>query len=211
MVSILPLSVMRNALPTRCFHSLAYEPMIKQKAPKAQADTLLWVEQAIRDFGIQGLAIRDFIEFLKNGLKSSNAGVRTNATKTLVTLRIYVGADIKTFLQDLNPTLLSTIESDFDKVAGETAPEPTRTSADNAAVATSSGGAASKGKGGGDALDDLFPRQDIDKLVPHATVTACNDANWKQRKESLEQIQGILEANKRLKPTLGMCYLRDPC
>lgn len=66
--------------------------MSKQKAPKAQADAMLWVEQAIRDFGIVGLSIRDMIEYLKIGLKSSNAAVRTNATKTLVTLRLYVGA-----------------------------------------------------------------------------------------------------------------------
>lgn len=69
----------------------AYEPMGKQKAPKAQADAMVWVEQAIRDFGIVGLSIRDLIEYLKVGLKSSNAAVRTSATKTLVTLRLYVG------------------------------------------------------------------------------------------------------------------------
>jgi cytoskeleton-associated protein 5 len=66
--------------------------MGKQKAPKAQADAMVWVEQAIRDFGIIGLSIRDLIEYLKVGLKSSNAAVRTSATKTLVTLRLYVGA-----------------------------------------------------------------------------------------------------------------------
>lgn len=66
--------------------------MSKQKAPKAQADAMVWVDQVIRDFGIVGLSIRDLIEYLKVGLKSSNAAVRTNATKTLVTLRLYVGA-----------------------------------------------------------------------------------------------------------------------
>lgn len=65
--------------------------MTKQKAPKAQADALAWVEQALRDFGIAGLAVRELIEFLKTGLKSTNAGVRTSATKTLVTLRLFVG------------------------------------------------------------------------------------------------------------------------
>jgi cytoskeleton-associated protein 5 len=179
--------------------------MTKQKAPKAQADSLLWVEQSLRDFGIQGISVRDLIEFLKNGLKSSNAAVRTSATKTLVTLRLYVGADIKTFLQDLNPTLLTTIDSEFDKVDGESPPEPIRQSGDNVAAAADTNGSATgkAGKGGHDALDDLFPRQDIDKLIPHSLVTGCNDANWKARKEALEQIQGILEANKRLKANLG--------
>jgi hypothetical protein len=65
--------------------------MTKQKAPKAQADALAWVEQALRDFGIAGLAVRELIDFLKTGLKSSNAAVRTSATKSLVTLRLFIG------------------------------------------------------------------------------------------------------------------------
>lgn len=66
--------------------------MTKQKAPKAQADAMVWVDQAIRDFGIGGLAVREMIDFLKVGLKSTNAAVRTSATKTLVTVKLFVGA-----------------------------------------------------------------------------------------------------------------------
>ncbi|KAI5480254.1 microtubule associated protein [Pseudohyphozyma bogoriensis] len=180
----------------------AYEPMTKQKAPKAQADSLVWVDQAIKDFGIGGLAVRELVEFLKVGLKSSNAAVRTSATKTLVTLKIAIGADVSSFLQDLNPTLLTTIEGEFAKVASESPPEPTRFSADNAVAAGPSGGkgGAGVGAGAGDALDDLFPRVDLEKLVSAATISGCNDANWKMRKEALESIQATLEANKRLKP-----------
>lgn len=175
--------------------------MTNQKAPKAQADALLWIEQSLRDFGIQGIAIRDLIDFLKIGLKSSNANVRVSATKALVTLRLFAGAEIKTFIQDLNPTLLTSIEQDFDKVSTESAPVPTRYSADNARSES-----ASRTNGNvpsGDALDDLFPRQDVTRLVPASTIKAISDANWKQRKEALESIQGILEQNKRLKPNLG--------
>jgi cytoskeleton-associated protein 5 len=194
--------------------------MTKQKAPKAQSDSLLWIEQALRDFGTTGVSIRDLIEFLKVGLKSTNAMVRTSATKTLVTLKLYVGAgtsftilslfsvrpltgfvftDITTFLQDLNPQLLTTIESEFNKVASDSPPEPTRTGVDNAVETNSSAGGKVKANAG-DALDDLFPRVDLDKLLSPATISACNDANWKTRKEALETIQSILEANKRLKP-----------
>lgn len=65
--------------------------MTKQKAPKAQADALAWVEQALQDFGIAGISLRDLIDLLKVGLKSTNASVRASATKTLVTLKIFVG------------------------------------------------------------------------------------------------------------------------
>ncbi|SGZ22076.1 BQ5605_C022g09426 [Microbotryum silenes-dioicae] len=186
--------------------SLAYEPMTKQKAPKAQADSLLWVEQALRDFGIIGVSIRDLIEFLKTGLKSSNASVRTNATKTLVTLKLYVGADIATFLQDLNPQLITTIESEFAKVAGEAPPEPTRVGADTAVAASAAAaGPGAKGKGAisgsDDPLDDLFPRVELDRLIPSSAISGLGDSLWKTRKEALEMIQSILEGNKRLKPS----------
>jgi len=176
--------------------------MAKQKAPKVQADSMSWLEQTVREFGVEGIVVRDFIEFLKVGLKSSNAAVRTNATKTLVTLRLYVGPDIKIFLQDLNPTLLATIEGEFAKVDGEAPPPPTRKSGDLASSAAV-GGAGKSVKSSNAALDELFPRQDLSKLVPNSVVSACNDANWKNRKEALAQIQGILESNKRLKPGIG--------
>lgn len=179
----------------------AYDAMTKQKAPKSQSESLNWIDQALRDFGVLGLAVRDLVEFLKNGLKSSNAAVRTSATKVLVTLRLFVGPDIKTFVQDLNPTLLTTIETEFDKVAAETPPQPTRQSADNVQTASNLSSKGSKAQA--DPMDDLFPRQDIAKLINAATIKSMGDANWKQRKEALESVQGVLVANTRLKPNLG--------
>ena len=107
-------------------------------------------------------------------------------------------------MEDLNPQLLATIEGEFAKVDGQAAPVPTRTSADVAAVASQPGG---KGKGGGgDPMDDLFPRVDLDKLVAGTTIVvdAKSDA-WKTRKEALELLQSILDVgtNKRLKPNMG--------
>ncbi|GAA5947554.1 hypothetical protein JCM3765_001726 [Sporobolomyces pararoseus] len=189
----------------------AYDSMSKQKAPKTLQESYVFVEQALRDFGIVGgLAVRDLIEFLKVGLKHSNAAVRTQATKTLVTLRLFVGPNITSFLSDLTPQLLSTIESDFEKVSGEAAPTPTRVGADTVVAAAPSGtssGAGGKSKAGAgganevDPMDELFPRVDFDRLISSAMVQACGDANWKVRKEAMEAIRDILEANKRIKPT----------
>ena len=87
---------------------------------------------------------------------------------------------------------------------------------------TSSGG----GKGGAavpDALDDLFPRVELDGLLKGTTILADAKADaWKVKKEALEGLQAILDqgSNKRLKgnmgkyivATLGVCsllYRRD--
>lgn len=112
---------------------------------------------------------------------------------------------VKDLLEDLNPQLLNTIIGEFDKVEGKPAPEPTRKSADVASMGTQSSG----GKGGAaapDALDDLFPRVEIDLLLKGTTILADAKSDaWKTKKEALETLQAILDqgANKRLKPTMG--------
>lgn len=110
---------------------------------------------------------------------------------------------MKDLLEDLNPQLLNTIMSEFDKVEGRPAPQPTRTSVDVSEVVTSAPG---KGTSNGDPLDDLFPRVEIDSLLKGTTVLsdAKSDA-WKTKKEALDTLQAILDqgANKRLKPNMG--------
>jgi cytoskeleton-associated protein 5 len=199
----------------------AYESMTKQKAPKAQADALLWIKQQLTDFGIAGIPLRDLISFVKCGLQSPNALVRSSATQVLVTVRIFVGAgsfspclrsvailmsaDISGFLEDLNPQLLMTINSEFDKVAGQTPPEPTRTSKDLQNAVAGPGKAAGKA-GGADLLDDLIPRLDLDKLVAQTSVVADSKSDaWKARKEAFESLNSLLEvkSNSRLKANMG--------
>jgi cytoskeleton-associated protein 5 len=110
---------------------------------------------------------------------------------------------IKDFLEDLNAQLLVTIQGEFDKVEGTPAPEPSRISADVAALAPATGGGAAKGL---DPLDDLFPRVEIDGLLKGTTILADTKSDaWKARKEALEMLQALLDqgSNKRLKPTIG--------
>lgn len=49
------------------------------------------MNQALTEFGIAGLSLRNLIEFLKGALKNSNAAVRSSATSTFVTLRLFAG------------------------------------------------------------------------------------------------------------------------
>ncbi|ORY29668.1 armadillo-type protein [Naematelia encephala] len=182
----------------------AYEPMQKQKAPKAQADALVWIRQQLIDFGIAGIPLRDLISFVKSALGSPNAQVRQSATQLLVTVKISVGADISGFLEDVNPQLLATINSEFDKASDQTPPEPTKSQADLKDTAAAPG---KGGKGAGaDALDDLIPRVDLDKLVNQTTVLADSKSDaWKVRKEAFESLNALLEvkSNSRLKPNMG--------
>ena len=124
---------------------------------------------------------------------------------SLIYMTLIVPLDITGFLEDLNPQLLSTINSEFEKVAGQTPPEPTRTSADLQDVTAASGKAGGK-SGGGDPLDDLIPRVDLDKLVAQTSVVADSKSDaWKVRKEAFESLAALLEvkSNSRLKPSMG--------
>lgn len=184
----------------------AYEPLNKIKAPKALADALAWVEQALSEFGIAGLSLRSLIEFLKGALKNSNAAVRTSATKTLVMVKVFAGPSVSDLLGDLNPQLLATIQSEFEKVDGNAPPEPVRLSADVLAVAPQGGSGSKSGAAPASALDDLFPRVEIDGLMKGTTILADGKSDaWKTKKEALETFQAILDqgANKRLKPQMG--------
>lgn len=71
---------------------VAYDPLSKQKAPKVLADAVTWIGSALLEFGIAGLSLRGLIEFLKTALTNSNAAVRTSATKTLVTVKLFAGS-----------------------------------------------------------------------------------------------------------------------
>lgn len=111
-------------------------------------------------------------------------------------------------MEDLNPQLLNTILTEFDKAEGTPAPQPTRTSADLASMAQSSGGTSSK-SAGNDPLDELFPRVEIDNLLKGTAILADAKSDaWKTKKEALEALQTILDqgANKRLKANMGKCY-----
>lgn len=118
--------------------------------------------------------------------------------------------EVASFLEDLNPQLQTTINSEFAKVEGQSAPEPTRTSADLKEVAASGGG--SSAGVASNPLDDILPRVDLDKLVASTTaVSGSASANWKDRKEGLEGLAALLDvkSNSRLKSNMGECTCQD--
>lgn len=71
----------------------------KSKSPKVLADSLMWIHQALLDFGIARLQVRDLIEFVKIALGNTNASVRTSAVSVLGVLRRYIGPG-KTYIID---------------------------------------------------------------------------------------------------------------
>ncbi|CEH12775.1 Microtubule-associated protein [Ceraceosorus bombacis] len=190
----------------------AMGPLSNLKAPKAIADSLLWIDQALLDFGTQGVDIRSLIDFLVTCLKSANAAVRTNATQVTGTLARFVGAALNNFLGDLSPQLRTIVEGEIGKAGGNPPPAPTRFSdelqvktqgATSHSGAGEAAGAAADEDDQEDALEALVPRVDIDKIVPSDAIALLSSAIWKERKEGLDTIQGVVAANTRLKGNMS--------
>ena len=178
------------------------------RAPKAQADALLWVDQALLAFGAAGVDVRGLVEYLVASLKSANAAVRTAATTVFTTLARYTGSVVLGMVSDVTPQLRAELESKI--AAAEPPPAPTRggdTSgqrgakrADKAPADVEAPAATDAAPGVDEAaLEALVPRVDIDALVPAAALRDADHAEWKVRKASLENILGALEGHERFK------------
>ena len=178
------------------------------KAPKAQAEAILWLEQLLLAFGTSGVDIKGVVGFLITSLKSANAAVRANATKAMGTLAMYVGTTLQAMLGDLNPQLRTSIEAEIANAGAP--PAPTRTVRGTAALDAAPAEAAedevetpAAGETDEAELERLVPRVDVDALLPSAAIAQLGDANWKMRKEGLETIQSALQPHPRLKGSLS--------
>ncbi|KAJ2850441.1 hypothetical protein IWW36_001879 [Coemansia brasiliensis] len=187
----------------------AIEPIRGQKSPKVIADCLTWLNTQLIDFGVQGVRLRMVVDVVRDmGLQSSNAQTRATAVTLMGTLRRAAGPAILDLAGDLNSQLIQLLEAEFTRVGEEKLPDPKRTqrglaSAGSSSGKGSSGVTASTAGSTDDAMDDLFPRQDLQALLGAGIYKQLGDSNWKERKAGLEAIQGALAAaNNRIQPNV---------
>ncbi|KAJ9565978.1 hypothetical protein OSB04_001944 [Centaurea solstitialis] len=167
--------------------------MKEHKNPKVLSEGLLWMVSAVEDFGVTHLKLKDVIDFCKDtGLQSSAAATRNATIKLIGALHKYVGPDIKAFLSDVKPALLSAVEAECEKNPFEgAAAQPKKTVKASDALSSASGGG----------LDSL-PREDISGKITPTLLKGLESSDWKVRLESIEAVNKIVEeANKRIQPT----------
>lgn len=97
----------------------------EQKSPKVQQESLLWVSQAIKDFGFQ-INPKLMIDDAKKGVNSTNPTVRQATISLLGTMYLYMGNTLAMFFDSEKPALKQQIQSEFDKFAGQKPPAATR-------------------------------------------------------------------------------------
>lgn len=169
-----------------------YKIMKEHKNPKVLSEGILWMVTAVDDFGVSLLKLKDLIDFCKDtGLQSSAAATRNATIKLIGTLHKFVGPDIKGFLSDVKPALISALDAEYEKNPFEGAsavPKKTVKVSDTPSLSSSG-------------LDSL-PREDISGKITPALLKGLESSDWKARLESIETVNKILEeANKRIQPT----------
>ena len=174
------------------------------KAPKAQADALAWMDQAILAFGAVGLDVPALVTFLGTCLASANPAVRTSATAVVVTLARFAGPSVVSLLPDITPQLRSTIETQVQTAPPP--PPPTRSARAAAPVPEDEAVEAAPAA----PLDDALPRVEIDTLSSPATLASSSDSAWKVRKEALERIRDALRPHARLRGGMELAQTLRP-
>ncbi|EEC71701.1 hypothetical protein OsI_04204 [Oryza sativa Indica Group] len=170
-----------------------YKIMKEHKNPKVLSEGILWMVSAVEDFGISNLKLKDTIDFCKDiGLQSSAAATRNATIKLIGVLHKFVGPDIKGFLSDVKPALLSTLDAEYEKNPFEgTASAPKRTVRAADAVSSASSG-----------TSDGLPREDISAKITPTLLKNLGSPDWKLRLESIDAVSKIVEeAHKRIQPT----------
>ncbi|CAM0883094.1 unnamed protein product [Alopecurus aequalis] len=170
-----------------------YKIMKEHKNPKVLSEGIVWMVSAVEDFGISNLKLKDIIDFCKDtGLQSSAAATRNATIKLIGVLHKFVGPDIKGFLSDVKPALLSALDAEYEKNPFEGAAAPPKRTVRALDSASSASATSSDG----------LPREDISSKITPTLLKNLGSPDWKVRLESIDAVNKIVEeAHKRIQPT----------
>jgi cytoskeleton-associated protein 5 len=179
---------------------VVYEIILKQKAPKVIVDMLAWMNSSLRQYGSEGINSKDMISVVKFGLGNSNQTVRNQAVALCGSMRLFFGPAIRAPLQDLNAALLTLIDTEFEKVMSEPAPQIKKRGLDQAS--RSSSATVVDANVSTKKVEDNVVRDDISSLVTDDMIQKMNDSAWKVRKESLDELADVLKRSKHIQSNL---------
>jgi cytoskeleton-associated protein 5 len=184
------------------------------KNPKNQENVLLWLSQAIREFGFQGFEMKFLLTYIKSALANSNASVRLGSIQLISTVYIYAGPSFRSLFDQEKAALLEQMDAEIEKVKGTKPPIPIRGKNLPGASASNGGNGDSNGADGEDEdeldpikeqlkQESLMPRTDISSELNDALIDQLNEKNWKERQAALEKLEQILRDNKFIEPNLN--------
>ncbi|XP_029845565.2 cytoskeleton-associated protein 5 [Ixodes scapularis] len=173
-----------------------------QRNPRNQSEALLWLANAIREFGLR-VPVKAAVEHVRTGLGASNPGVRSASLSLAGVLYLHLGPSLRTLLEGEKASLLQLLDAELQKLEGEKPPAPVRGPAVAMAAAADGSGDCGTPEDEGPALEDLVPRTDISGQLTESLLSELGDKNWKQRQEALSRLAGLLDQAKFVEPSLG--------
>ncbi|XP_069680440.1 protein mini spindles isoform X4 [Periplaneta americana] len=184
-----------------------------QKSPKVQQEALIWVSNAIREFGFQSPKIdnswsvqaKPIMDNVKKAMAATNPAVRNAAITLIGTLYLYIGTQLSVFFEDEKPQVQQQIQAEFEKHAGEAPPIPIRGQSKKVDGEGEDEDMEEEDQPGNDKLNihDLMPHVDISSHITEALLSELVDRNWKVRNETLQKLANILNENKLITSNLG--------
>ncbi|GKC91483.1 protein MOR1 [Tanacetum coccineum] len=174
------LTTFSEAMCTGFIFEIMSKIMKEHKNPKVLSEGLLWMVFSVDDFGSAHLKLKDVFNFCKDtGLQSSAIAATRNATIKLIGVLLkFVGPDIKAFLSDVMPALLSVVEAECEKNPFEgaaAAPKKTFKASNLVSCVFGYG------------LDSL-PREDNSGKKTPELLKGLECSDWKIRSESIEAV-----------------------
>lgn len=97
----------------------------EQKSPKVQAESLNWVSNAIKEFGMQ-VNPKVLLDDVKKAVQSINPLVRQAAIQLVGVMHLHMGNTLAMLFDNEKPALKQQIQAEFEKNADQTPPKPTR-------------------------------------------------------------------------------------
>ena len=178
------------------------------KNPKVIQGGLEWMANATDAFGFR-LAIKPHVAFAKAQKEAKSPIVRTAAIAFLTTLRVHIGPSFEKVCTSNGLSL----ESDFAKVEGKSAPAPTLSERSSAGAGDEAGGedGADRDEGSAEvaasaaeaAAEEMIDRVEIMTVIKAATISELEDKAWKVRAQALVDVADGMKKAPFLKPYLG--------
>ncbi|KAF6778761.1 hypothetical protein AHF37_03012 [Paragonimus kellicotti] len=186
--------------------TLLLKSLFESKNPRNQAESLQWLAQSIREFGMK-LPPQEVPPVLRTGLNATNPAVRQASLSLAGSVHLYLGDPLRNILADEKPAVVALLNAEFEKNAGQKPPVPTRGRLEK----TESEGQTVVDDGGGDIdtvteeLDSeaLFERVDIRPQITAELMSLLSTKNWKDRQQALSTIQNILNSAKHIEGSNG--------
>lgn len=183
-------------------------PGLSHKVPKVIAATLAGLRQIYHDFGCRIVDPKPVLKALPKVFGHADKNVRAEAQNLTVELYRWLKEAIKPlFWGDLKPVQQTDLDKLFEKVKEEPSPKQERlTKAQQDAMATAS--AAPEGgeegeepeefeeEGGEVDAFDLAEPVDVLSKVPGDFLDQVASSKWKDRKDALDALQGVLSVPK---------------